>query len=388
MGNAGFKGKSGGRAEVEEVKQLLKDRIRDVCRWLLPDGRQIGRTWKANNPVRDKPGQTPELNVYLSGQVGAWKDYRNDDDKGDILGLVQFVHGTDFAGAMKLAKDFLGLRSMSAEERRTNQRRAKVQAEQDDADARRKEDQLRAFCEKRFLSGFPFGGGTPAEIHARDYWRESRGIDIDAIAMLDKSSFRFHPAIEYWSLAEFRRDERSRRMLKVKEGPKFPAILAAMRGPMGQFADHHVTFLDPVKPDKAKLPPKKDGQPRSPRLMRCPNLGAVVRISHGPEGMPPEHSTEPHPLILAEGMETGLSLALALPEARVWACGSINGIKNAPVKFPFVSSVIVAGENDWDKPQAQKALRSALTELERSGKPLDLMLSHLGSDFNDLMKGD
>ncbi|MEO1110115.1 MAG: toprim domain-containing protein [Pseudomonadota bacterium] len=373
------------RSEIQEVKQLLCDQIEDACRWLLPEGRRIGGKWKANNPVKDRPGQTAELNVWLTGQVGSWKDFRS-GDKSDILGLVEYVHATDFAGAMKLAKDFLGLRSMSADERRNNQRRAREQREKDDAAARRKETRKREVCEKRFLAAFPFGGGTPAEIHARDYWREARGIDIDAVPNLDTTSFRFAPSVEYWTLAEWRRE--GPRLRKLKDGPYFPGVICAMRGPLGQFVDHHVTFLDPVTPDKAVLPLTAKGQKRSPRLMRCPNLGAVIRVSHGPEGLPPEHSREPHPLILAEGVETALSLALAVPEARVWACGSINGIRNAPVKFPFVSALFVAGENDWDKKQAQDQLQTALTELEASGKPLELMLSHVGSDFNDLMKGE
>lgn len=372
------------RSEIQEIKQLLIDRIEDVARWLLPSGRRIGRTWKANNPVKDQPGQTPELNVYFSGAIGSWKDYRS-GDKGDVLGLVEYVHATDFAGAMNLARDFLGIRAMSAEERRNNQRRAREQRVKDDAAAQKREAALRRTCEKRFLDAFPFGAGTPAEIHARDYWKTARGIDIDAVPNLDRSSFRFAPAVEYWSLADWRRQDG--RMVKVKPGPEFPAIICAMRGPMGNFIDHHVTFLDPLKADKATLPLTDKGKPRSPRLMRCPNRGAVIRISHGPEGTPPEQSTEPHPLVLAEGVETALSLALALPEARVWACGSINGIRTAPVSYPFASALFVAGENDWDKPQAQAQLNSALTELEASGKPLELMLSHVGSDFNNLLMG-
>ncbi|TYC51635.1 hypothetical protein FMN50_20355 [Rhodobacterales bacterium] len=387
MGGADFKHKGGGRAEVLEIKQMLVARVEDVCRQLLPDGRRIGRTWKANNPVMDKPGQTPELNVYLSGIVGSWKDFRS-GDKGDIFTLFQYVHGTDFAGAMRLAKDFLGLSTMSAEDRRNFQRQAKVAAEKNDAAAQRKEAAKRREAEKLFLSGAVYGSGSPAEMHARRFDIETRGIDLDGIEHLDKTTFRYLPDVEYWPLAEWRRDPATRQFRKVKEGPRFPAIVSAMRGPLGQFIDHHVTFLDPLIPDKAKLPPLPSGKPRSPRLMKCPNKGAVMRISHGPEGKPPEHSTEPHPLILTEGRETALHVARAVPQARVWACGSINGIGAAPVDFAFVSSVIVAGENDWNNAHAQGQLRNALNTLEATGKPLDLMLSHLGSDFADLGKGE
>lgn len=375
-----------GKAEIQEVKQLLTDRIQDVCHWLLPDGRRIGTKWKSNNPVTGDTSKTPELNVWVTGAVGSWKCFRS-GDKGDVLNLVAYVHGTDFAGAMTLAKDFLGLRSMSAEERRSNQTRARRAAVKADDAARKKETRLRQDCEKRFLAAAPFGRGSPAEVHARDYWR-GRGLDIEAVETLDRSSFRFSPQTEYWSLIEWREDPNTGRFFKARPGPSFPAILSAMRGPMGQFIDHHVTFLDPRCPEKATLPLDDKGKPRSPRLMRCPNAGAVIRISHGPEGEPPEHSSRPFPLILAEGVETALSLALAVPEARVWACGSINGIRFAPVNYPFVSALLVAGQNDWDKPTAQKQVASALEELETSGKPLELMLSHVGSDFNDLMKGD
>lgn len=378
---------SNSRAEVSEIKLRLQDRIDEVCAWLLPDGRKVGSHWLCNHPFLDKPGQTPEMRVYLSGAIGSWKDFRS-DDKGDVFGLIQMVKETDFAGAMRHAKDFLGIARLSPEERRQGQRQAQQrQAESNDA-AKRKEDRKRREAEKLFLSGAPYGSGTAAELHARRFDMETRGINLDRIPHLDTTTFRYLPDCEYWTLAEWRKDPQTGAWRKVKEGPRFPAIVSAMRWWNGGFADHHVTFLDPGLPDKAALPLTAKGQARSPRLMKCPNKGAVMRISHGPEGKPPEQSLEPHPLILAEGRETALSLAEAIPEARVWACGSISGIRTAPVDYPFVSSVLVAGENDWEKPQAQKQLQSALAELEQSGKPLDLMLSHLGSDFNDLRKGD
>ncbi len=374
------------RAEVELVKQMLCDRLEDVCRWLVPDGRRNGRTWNCSNPVKDKPGQTAEMHVYFTGAVGSWKCYRS-GDKGDVLGLVEYIHGCDFRQALAMAKDFVGLQHMSADERRQSQRRAVQRQAQEDDKAKAKEAKKRKDAEKLFLSGALYGAGSPAEIHARRFDIETRGIDLDGIAALDKTTFRYLPDCEYWTLAEWTRDQKGF-FRKVKDGPRFPAIVSAMRWWNGIFADHHVTFLDPLKPEKAQLPLDSKGRPRSSRLMKCPNKGAVMRISHGPEGMPPEQAVEPHPLILAEGRETALHLARAIPEARVYACGSISGIQSAPVDFPYVAQILVAGENDWDKPEAQRQLSSALEELEKSGKPLDVMLSHLGSDFADLGKGE
>ena len=236
-----------------------------------------------------------------------------------------------------------------------------------------------------FRSGTSYRTRIALNLKGLNY--ETRGIDLDGIAALDRTTFRYLPDCEYWTLAEWARDPKGF-FRKVKDGPRFPAIVSAMRWWNGIFADHHVTFLDPLKPEKAQLPLDSKGRPRSSRLMKCPNKGAVMRISHGPEGVPPEQAVEPHPLILAEGRETALHLARAIPEARVYACGSISGIQSAPVDFPYVAQILVAGENDWDKPEAQRQLSSALEELEKSGKPLDVMLSHLGSDFADLGKGE
>lgn len=370
------------RREVVEIKQLLCDRILDVCAWLLPEGRRHQRVWKANNPVTADHGQTPELNVYVTGIVGSWKDYRS-GDKGDVLNLIEYIKETDFRGALAQARDFLGLQKMSATERRASQDATRRRAQDSQEAARKKEDWKRKQAEKRWLSGFMDGAGSAAEAHALAYFREARGIDLAQIQHRDRTTLRYAAGIEYWSLAEWRFDKATGRRTKLKDGPQHPAIMGAMRTALGQFVDHHITFLDPRTPDKADFGPKK-----SPRLMSVPNAGGVMRISHGPEGLPPEEARQPHPLILAEGLETALSLALAIPEARVWACCSISGIRFAPVSFPFVAEVLIAGENDWDKPQAQQQLRSAVAELQASGKPLQLMFSHVGSDFNDLMKGD
>ena len=105
------------RREVEEIKQGLKDRIEDLCRKLLPDGRRQGRLWVSNNPVTGDHKKTPELKVAVTGDKGAWKDWRS-GDKGDVLGLVEYLLQTDFKGALQWARDFLGLQRMSIEDRR------------------------------------------------------------------------------------------------------------------------------------------------------------------------------------------------------------------------------------------------------------------------------
>jgi hypothetical protein len=188
---------------------------------------------------------------------------------------------------------------------------------------------------------------------------------------------RYSAGTEYWKHAEWKRQPDGR-MLKVKAGPILPAIHSAFRTATGQVIACHCTFLDPVDPVKARLGAD------TAKLMRGEVKGAVIRISHGPEGLPPEEARQAHPLIIGEGIENALSVAIAVPEARVWAAGSLANIGNCPVDLPCVSQVIMAIDNDWENAQAQRQLEQALEALAASGKPLSTMAAHDGGDFNDL----
>lgn len=368
-------------SDRDQVKELLRERIEDLCARLLPDGRRQGRLWVSYNPVtNDYNRSSPELKVALTGDVGAWKDWRS-GDKGDVIGLISYVNRSDFAQAMRWARDFLGIANLSAEERRRIEEQSRIKAK---ARAERA-DQARLWkireAEKKFLSGLALGAGSAAERHVRAYLA-GRLAGLEVVQNLDVTSFRAHAGAEYWTLAEYRADEAGRRM-KVKDGPRFPALMSAMRSPTGQTIACHATFLDPVEPKKIAL-----GQKHPAKLIFGEAKGAVIRIAHGPEGEPPETALIAHPLVLCEGIETGLSLAAAIPEARVWAAGSLSNMANAPVSLDCVSAIIVARDNNFGNDQAQRQLEAALAALKAAGKPLEVMASPIGDDFNDLARGE
>jgi hypothetical protein len=373
----------------DQVKEMLKTRIEDLCAKLLPEGRRQNRLWVSYNPVTsDFQHSTPEFKVALTADRGAWKDWRS-GDKGDVIGLISYVKGIDFKEAMAWARDFLGLRQMSAADRRAlDAKMREVKRESDDNAERIRIWKIR-HAEEKFLSGAMLGARSAAELHILRYIearltnRQTGEIyQLTDIAQLDDTSFRFHPASEYWTLAEYRADEHGRR-LKVKDGPAFPAMHAAMRSPTGQTLACHCTFIDPMAPKKLNL-----GGRQNAKLMFGEAKGAVIRLTHGPEGLPPELATRPLPLVISEGIETGLSMAIAVPEARHWAAGSISNIGNAPVWLDCVGAVIVARDNNDGNAQAARQLDDALEELARANKPLEVIASHVGDDFNDLGRGE
>lgn len=384
------------RDDTAEIRQGLKDRAAELVRDLLPRGRMESGQWVSCNPlVAGDDRKPPALKVrVVGGDTGAWTDHRNgrDGHAGDLLGLIGYLHATDTKGAFAWARDYLGLRRMSREER---------QAMRFAAEAKRRKDEQRAEKKRRWslleadrLFCTPAGEGTygpaqcvgtglggAAEAHARAYLAARRAA-LEDIATLNPHTFRFSAATEYWKDASWRTDASGQRW-KERPGPLFPAIHSAMRVPIGHVACCHVTFLDPTQADKAPVSPAK--------LMFGEKKGAVIEIAMGPARVPFWQwgdDTRPAPVIIGEGVETAGSLAGELSrEARIWAAGDLGNIGRVPVHLPIVSEIFVARDNNAGNAQAQRVLENALEELERHGKPVAVMKSHVGDDFNDLATG-
>lgn len=367
------------RNDRDEVKELLKSRIEDLCVQLLPDGRRQGRLWVAHNPVTSDYSQSPEFKVALNQDVGAWKDWRS-GDKGDVLRLISYVCGYEnFADTMTWARQFLGLSTMRPAERAALDAEARRRAEHRRQDAEKARIFKIGKAEEKFLAGVELGKRSVAELHARRYFA-GRHCALEDVPQLDEATFRFCQASEYWTRGEYANE--GGRRFKVKSGPDFPAIHSAMRSQTGQVTACHVTFLDPLQPKKVDL-----GEDNA-KLIFGEAKGAVIRISHGPEGRPPETATEPHPLIVCEGIETGLSLAIACPAARVWAAGSLSNMGNVPLWLDCIPSVIVARDNNHGNRQAERQLEGVLEALGKHGKPMTVIASMVGDDFNDLAQGE
>jgi hypothetical protein len=385
--------------DLDIIKAGLKDRVRELCERLLPHGREEGGLWVAHNPLGDDARKPPALKVRIrGGDLGAWRDWRG-GDKGDVIGLVAYVERTDVSGALTWSRDWLGLRAMSRADREAMRRveRARAQKRQADDDRRRADklvmadrlfscsgDQARDIGPAAVPHGtFPIDMRSAVVDHAWGYFA-GRSVPLGQVANLNRKSFRVSPATEWWKGTRWARDQATGRRWKDEAGPLFPAVHSAMRNRMGIVTCCHVTFLDPVRPAKAPVTPAK--------LMFGEALGAVIEISTGPSGVPfwmaDRDGLAPCPLILAEGIETALSFATTIPEARVWAGGSLAGVGGAPVDLDCVEWVLFARDNNDGNAQAQKQFSAALEKLEASGKRVHVEASHVGDDFNDLAQGD
>lgn len=358
------------RIGIRDVRVMLQERIEPLCRELLPDGRRESNHWVARNPTR-ADREAGSFKVWLKGQGrGAWIDYAT-GEKGDVIDLIVFVHGTDRSQALAWAKGWLGITRMDDSQRQAVRQRAQNEqaaAEKRSAD-RERWKRKKAF--EIFAGAQRIPRGSPAEAYFI-----ARACPLADVPNLSTGSLRFMPSMEWWKGAQF--EDRNGRRVKARAGPHFPTVVSALRNGDGVLTGIHCTFLQPDGSGKAPVDP--------PKLMFGTAKGSVIRIADGPSGKPPDEARgEASTLVLTEGLENGLTAAIALPEARVWAAGSLSNLAEAPVGIACVDSVIVAGDRD-DNAKASEALQRALDSLEAHGKPVALMQSFIGSDINDLAR--
>jgi len=200
----------------------------------------------------------------------------------------------------------------------------------------RAEAEKRAAQAKRTWQEAQPNDGTVAETYLR-----GRGIACPLPATL-----RFHPDCWHGPTAK-----------------RWPAMVAAVQG-AGAAAVHR-TYLRPDGSGKADIEPAK--------AMLGPCSGGAVRLSH-----------TTGPLVVCEGIETGLSLMSGLLSGphTVWAALSTSGIQG--LRLPRrPDSLIIATDGDVAGRDSGNSLAHTATGL---GWDVALLAAPDGNDWNDVLQ--
>ena len=334
--------------------QHLKGDLRRLLAELVPGGKAQGPRFMGLPPHRDSDNASC-FSVYLTGEkAGAWIDFVS-GEKGDLWGLIMLVKGLDFAKALRWAEDRYGLRSISAEERLALHVTVEKRRSLDDAAARKKRDHnIRSAC-------VMFSKAIGIEGTVVDNYLLGRGIDLAALPHRDIRWLRFLPRATYWM---------------DKARPQMPAMIAGMVDGQGLMKACHLTFLRPDGRGKADV--------EKPKLMWPEVKGLVIRINHGIGGQP-ETSQNALPLMLCEGIEDGLSIAMGEPDLRIWAASSLANLASVP-DHRCADCYVVARDNDWGKPAAAAGFERALKHLKATKKPVVAVSASTGKDFNNQLQ--
>jgi hypothetical protein len=342
--------------DLAEIKALLQARIEDLARTLAPRGKRSGNYWMAANPARDdrKPGS---FWIALRGAPGAWRDEAT-GDKGDVITLVRYCQRlANTKDALAWARDWLGIARMDpgvmARQIAVAQRRAAESHASEAAElAKKRRGAFAMWIKGRNVRG------TVA-----DTYLQSRGINIGLLPR-QPGLMRF---LDHHPHAESREP--------------WPCLITGMTDGGNTVLAVHRIWLARDGSDKAPVTPQRKIWPAF--------RGLYMPLARGETGLPVAEAAKHgllDTLVLTEGVEDALSVAVACPQYRVWAVGSLGNLQH--ITLPACAAdVIVAADNDWGKPQAHKALQQAIDALVRQGKPVRIARSPLGKDVNDALRG-
>ncbi|WP_428485972.1 DUF7146 domain-containing protein [Rhodopila sp.] len=322
----------------------LARQIETLCADLLPAGRRKSAYWTVGGTDNTKGGS---LWVHLRGaKQGRWQDAAT-GEFGDALDLLAACrHAGDKKAAYAAARAWLGHGGNAPAPIRPPPR---TQPTQVDDEARK-----RAYALRLYLQAAPALAFTPVASYLRD-----RGIDLAALGRQPRA-LRYHADLPH-----------------RETGLRCPAMIAAIAGPDGRHIATHRTYLERAGGGWIKL------RNTNAKLSIGNFAGGSIRLWRGASGRPLRDAPPDEPVLIGEGIETCLSIALACPELRILCAVSLGNL--GPVWLPAqVRMVILAADNDTH-PQARVALQRAIERHIDAGREVRIARAQNASDFNDML---
>lgn len=290
------------------------------------------------------------LSVTTKGEKqGWWNDFGGEGGGKNMLSFIQKQLGLSRQGALQYAAKWLGIYPDSHGEFNKN-KMIKSNKDQQILDKQLKQEQKAKvnFAKKLAGQSNPISGTI-----VEKYLKEHRAIDLKEYP----DDIRFHPGI-YSKL----------------NGKIYPAMLVIARDNQGKIQAVQATYLDPntaTKVDKSTIKIQK----QTFGVMK----GAAVTIK-GQKGAL---------TLIAEGAETGLSVAQAISNATVKITLSKSNFVNIDVKLLSEKTVFCL-DNDGKDLKSDKVIASAVKRLVEANKQVSIMmpttLNSAKQDYNDILK--
>lgn len=326
---------------IDLIKARANGQVRTIASELLPNGREECGYWRTGS-IADEPGQS--LAVTLSGpDQGMWCDHAcrgTEAGGGDIIQLVeQAAFRGDRGQAIAWLKSRLGLDDLDPGRLRKMQAEAAEQAKKNQQDAAEQREAKRRRALGLWLHGQPIAG-TPVEFYLR-----CRGIDFDRLGRMPKC-LAFDP--------ELYCKEASR---------KLPAMLAAIVDLDGRHIATHRTWL---APDGKGGWAKADLE--DPKKVLGSFKGGFIPLWKGACRKSMAELDADVDVWVSEGIEDGLSAAIAKPEIRVVAAVTLGNIGDVPLApEPWRGRLMILGQRDTN-PKTLEALERAIGAQQERGR--------------------
>jgi hypothetical protein len=332
--------RGGFAVSIDLIKARANQDVRAIAAELLPNGREESGYWRTGS-IADEPGQSLAVTLHGADQ-GMWCDHAcrgTSQGGGDIIQLVeQAAFRGDRGQAIAWLKSRLGLDGLDPGRLRKMQAEASAQRERQAADAAEAREKRRRMALGLWLHGKPVKD-TPVELYLR-----TRGIDFERLGRFPRC-LAFDPEL-YCREA----------------GRKLPAMLAAVVDLEGRHIATHRTWLAPNGRGgwgKADL--------EEPKKVLGSFKGGFIPLWKGACRRSMAELDPNVDVWASEGVEDGLSAAMAKPELRIVAAVTLGNLGELPLPAaPWRGRLMIIGQRDTN-PKTLEALERAIGGQQERG---------------------
>ncbi|MDA9163616.1 AAA family ATPase [Rickettsiaceae bacterium] len=355
--------------EAERLRNEVKFKAEIIARNLLGD---------PNKSLSDRKtlrfGEHGKIAVRISGdRVGNWFDF-SADKGGDMFALVQDRQGCDFKGAAEYLRKSVGMEaSNNSHLKLVNIHRTKDLTEkhiQAKAEEERVAKAKAEHVEKLYARAKDIGDRSVAY----RYLTKHRGLDFSGVKSISNDIKT--TGIYVGS------DKNS-----AEKGKHLPVLVAFARDSEGRVTGGQQVFLDKNNGAKADIAvPKKSFGKIAGSFV---HVGNIVKPSSNKDDL---NGHTDKVTIIAEGLETGMSIEQSLSEhksnvakgIKTLCSLGISNIKNYSATPG--EKIIIAADNDGVDSNTSKTIENAKVVLENKGAFVEVVQPSREGDFNDVLK--
>lgn len=355
-----------------EINALLAERIEPLVRELLPAVRKAGNELCIGS-LAGEAGQSLRIHCGAGSKRGWYRDFSSGEG-GDALKLVaQVLFGGDYKRAVPWAKSWLGLDDADPE--RFAQKRREAQA----ASARREVQAAAELERKRKQAVAIWQEARPLQRgDLVDKYLLARAIDLAELGHAP-GVIRFHPALPYYIGRELR--------------ATLPAMVTQVNAlDSGAHVATHRTWLKPDGSGKAgpdEIGTDERGRACDPKRVLGRYWEGHIKLWLGRDDAGnrikgPLRTMPGDTLHLTEGIEDGLTVAVADPRLAVAAMITIGNMAAMPLPTQ-AQRIVMLRQNDAPGSAAARIYAQGVERLRGEGRRvLEVPLPGELKDINDL----
>lgn len=359
---------TGGPRDTDFIKDELDRRLDEVVAVLWPNGyfdTHLKR-WRSGDVFDIPPKQNGgSFMIDMQGDKrGLWYDHAAGEG-GSILQALCQRNGGDWRAAFNEARQLLGIdpsnraaySGPTPEQVAAHDKRQRQQAADAAAEAKRKADYAKAL----WLQGDVL---APGDLAHRYF--QGRGLDIRKLAR-PLNALRLAGEVKHPGTGEV-----------------LPCLLASVVNPPGGAC--HRTYLRQLPTGAVVKAYDRTADGADPKLSIGGIRGGHIPIQRGGSGRTLKNALPGERVIITEGIEDAVTLALALPQERVLCAVSAPNL--GQVVLPdAIRTVILAADNDDVTDPEGKKIAKAVALHQATGRTVDVMRPPPGvKDVNDLIQ--